>query len=153
MLYKIYIFLPSDYMIIWEQAPDSSLIKKITTIYKRLFTPFVLAKRLRNPIIGGLQGEFGDLYIKYLKQKISKCRSHISGSFRRTPRHCAKWLRNFCSKRTTFSQLKADFIVVHHFAFNLEWSSYNGCNSFISTPNCAPFKALDFWLPDLRNNI
>ena len=50
-------------------------------------------------MIGGLQGEFGDLDIKYLKQKISKCRSHISGSFRRTPWHCAKWLRNFRSKR------------------------------------------------------
>nr|CAN73293.1 hypothetical protein VITISV_001953 [Vitis vinifera] len=43
---------------------------------------------------GGLQGEFGDLDIKYLKQNISKSRSKISGSFRRTPRHCAKWLRN-----------------------------------------------------------
>ena len=31
-------------------------------------------------MIGGLQGEFGDLDIKYLKQNISKCRS---GSFRR----------------------------------------------------------------------
>ena len=45
-------------------------------------------------MIGGLQGEFGDLDIKYLKQNISKCRSQISGSFRRTPRHCAKWLQN-----------------------------------------------------------
>ena len=43
-------------------------------------------------MIGGLQGEFGDLDIKYLKKNISKylkkniskCRS---GSFRRTPRH------------------------------------------------------------------
>ena len=34
-------------------------------------------------MIGGLQGEFGDLDIKYLKQNISKCRSKISGSFRR----------------------------------------------------------------------
>ena len=53
-------------------------------------------------MIGGLQGEFGDLDIKYLKQNISKylnCRSHISGSFRRTPRHCAKWLRNSPGKR------------------------------------------------------
>ena len=31
-------------------------------------------------MIGGLQGEFGDLDIKYLKQNISKSRS---GSFRR----------------------------------------------------------------------
>ena len=50
-------------------------------------------------MIGGLQGEFGDLDIKYLKQNISKCRSHISGSFRRTLRHCAKWLRNSPGKR------------------------------------------------------
>ena len=47
-------------------------------------------------MIGGLQGEFGDLDIKCLKKKISKCRS---GSFRRTPRHCSKWLRNFRSQR------------------------------------------------------
>ena len=36
-------------------------------------------------MIGGLQGEFGDLDIKYLKQNISKCRLQISGGFRRTP--------------------------------------------------------------------
>ena len=87
------------------------------------------------------------------KAKISKCRSHILRSFRRTPRHCAKWLRNFHNKRTTFSQPKADFAVVHHSAFSLEWYACNGCNSFISTPNRAPFKALDFWLPELRNEI
>ena len=39
------------------------------------------------------------LDIKYLKKNISKCRSHISGSFRRTPRHCAKWLRNSPGER------------------------------------------------------
>ena len=50
-------------------------------------------------MIGGLQGDFGDLNIKYLKQNISKCRSHISGSFIRTSRHCAKWLRNSLGKR------------------------------------------------------
>ena len=50
-------------------------------------------------MIGGLKGEFGDLDIKYLKQNISKCRSHISGSFRRTPQHSAKWLRNSPGKR------------------------------------------------------
>ena len=50
-------------------------------------------------MIGGLQGDFRDLDIKYLKQNISKCRSQISGSFRRTPRHCAKWLRNSPGKR------------------------------------------------------
>ena len=53
-------------------------------------------------MIGGLQGEFGDLDNKYLKQSISKYlnfRSHISGSFRRTPRHCGKYLRNSSGKR------------------------------------------------------
>ena len=50
-------------------------------------------------MIGGLQGDFGDIDIKYLKQNISKCRSQISGSFKRKPRHCAKWLRNSSGKR------------------------------------------------------
>ena len=31
-------------------------------------------------MIGGLQGEFGDLDSKTLKKNISKCRSQISGS-------------------------------------------------------------------------
>ena len=98
-------------------------------------------------MIGGLQGEFGDINIKYLKKNISKCRS---GSFRRTPRHCAKWLRNFRSKRTPFSHPKADFAAVQKSSFSLEWSASNDSNFFISTPICKPFKALDFWLPDLR---
>nr|CAN75329.1 hypothetical protein VITISV_030845 [Vitis vinifera] len=34
-----------------------------------------------------------------VQKNISKCRSQISGSFRRTPRHCAKWLRNSPGKR------------------------------------------------------
>ena len=39
-------------------------------------------------MIGGLQGEFGDLDIKYLEQNISKSWSEISGSFRRTLQLC-----------------------------------------------------------------
>nr|CAN83030.1 hypothetical protein VITISV_024034 [Vitis vinifera] len=54
-------------------------------------------RSLALPSVG--PGEFGDLDIKYLKQNISKCRSHISGSFRRTSRHYAKWLRNSPDKR------------------------------------------------------
>ena len=50
-------------------------------------------------MIGGLQGEFGDLDIKYLKQNILKSRSEISGSFRRTPRHCILRERNSPGKR------------------------------------------------------
>ena len=34
-----------------------------------------------------------------ISQNISQCRSHISGSFGRTPWHCAKWLQNSPGKR------------------------------------------------------
>ena len=51
-------------------------------------------------MIGGLQGEFGDLDIKYIKQKISKCRSQISGSFRRNS--TARGLWNFAAKGQHF---------------------------------------------------
>ena len=42
-------------------------------------------------MVGGLQGEEWKF--------IQKCRSQLSGSFRRTPVYCAKWLRNSHSKR------------------------------------------------------
>ena len=51
-------------------------------------------------MIGGLQGEFGDLDIKYLKQNISKCQSQISGSFRRNS--TTRGLRNFAAKGQHF---------------------------------------------------
>ena len=59
-------------------------------------------------MIGGLQGEFGDLDIKYLKQKISKCRSQISGSFRRNS-------VALCKMAVKFLQPKADFTAVQNF--------------------------------------
>ena len=59
-------------------------------------------------MIGGLQGEFGDLDIKYLKQKISKCQSQISGSFRRISQSC-KMAAKFRSMKDTISQPKANF--------------------------------------------
>ena len=87
-------------------------------------------------MIGGLQGEFGDLDFKYLKQNISKCRSQISGSFRRNS--TARGLWNFTAKGQHFrSRAKS--------SFNLEWLASNGCNSFISTPNCTPF---EHWIVD-----
>ena len=45
-------------------------IKIITKLYIWGYSPFVLTYILRNPMIGGLQGEFGDLDIKYLKQNV-----------------------------------------------------------------------------------
>ena len=59
-------------------------------------------------MIGGLQGEFGDLDIKYLKQKISKCRSQIQGSFRRISQPC-KRAAKFRNMKDTILQPKADF--------------------------------------------
>ena len=50
-------------------------------------------------MVGGLQGEEWKFIQKYLKKNIQKCWSQLSGSFRRTPVHCAKWLRNSRSKR------------------------------------------------------
>ena len=48
-------------------------------------------------MIGGLQGEFGDLYIKYLKQKksqnVGRKYREASGEFHSR----ARWLRNFTS--------------------------------------------------------
>ena len=56
-------------------------------------------------MIGGLEGEFGDLDIKYLKQKISKCRSQISGSFRRNS-------VALCKMAVKFSQQKDNILTV-----------------------------------------
>ena len=64
-------------------------------------------------MIGGLQGELGDLDIKYLKQKISKCRSQILGSFRRNS-------VALCKMVAKFSQQKGDFAAVQKSSFNLE---------------------------------
>ena len=65
-------------------------------------------------MIGGLQGEFGSLDIKYLKQNISKkCRSQISGSFKRILQPCKRAMK-FRSKKDTISQPKADFAVVRN---------------------------------------
>ena len=50
-------------------------------------------------MIGGLQGDFGDLDNKYLKQNIPKYRWQISGNFRRTLQHCAKWLLSHPGRR------------------------------------------------------
>ena len=50
-------------------------------------------------MVGELQGEEWKFIQKYLKKNIQKCQSQLSGSFKRTPVHCAKWLRNSRSKR------------------------------------------------------
>ena len=52
------------------------------------------------------------------------------------------------------SQQKGDFATLLQNAFlSLEWLTCSGCNFFVSTPNYVPFEALDFWLPELWNDI
>ena len=64
-------------------------------------------------MISGLQGEFGDLDIKYLEQNISKNVDHKYQEALGEFRSCARGLQNFTAKRTPFrSPVK--------FAFNLE---------------------------------
>ena len=72
-------------------------------------------------MIGGLQGEFGDFDIKYLKQKMSKCRSQISGSLRRISQSC-KRAAKFCSMKDTISQPKADFTALQNWPST--WSDW-----------------------------
>ena len=64
-------------------------------------------------MIGGLQGNFGDVDIKYLKQNISK---NVGRKYREPSEEFhsrARGLRNFAAKRTPFhSRAK--------FAFSLE---------------------------------
>ena len=72
-------------------------------------------------MIGGLQGEFGDLNIKYLKHKISKCRSQILGSFKRISQSC-KMAAKFRSMKDTISQPKADFATLRNWPST--WSDW-----------------------------
>ena len=76
---------------------------KITIIiYKRLFDlfPNLITKESYNwwvkRRVWGFRYQISKAKIS---QNISQCRSHISGSFGRTPWHCAKWLRNSPGKR------------------------------------------------------
>ena len=93
-------------------------------------------------MIGGLQGENGDLDIKYLKQNIKKCWSQISGS---TQENFAD-AQNGCEISQTYK-------MTAKLAFSLVWSASNDSKFFISTLIYKPFEALDYWLPELQNDI
>ena len=71
---------------------------KITIIIStRLFTifPNLITKESYNWwVTRRVWGFIHEISKAKISQNISKCWSHISGSFRRTPQHCAKWLRN-----------------------------------------------------------
>ena len=78
--------------------------------------------------------------------RLSTCRKYRETS-RGKPQHCTKRLRNHLATKGWFRS------AVQNSSFSLEWSACNGCNSFISTPNCVLFEALDCWLPELWNDI
>ena len=59
-------------------------------------------------MIGGLQGDFGNLDIKYLKQKISKMSVANIGKLKRISKPC-KRAAKFRSMKDTISHPKADF--------------------------------------------
>ena len=104
------------YISSFRRLHHSILWRKLQTIYKRLFTLCFYLKTKESYDRWVTMRVWGFRH-QISKENISKCRS---GSFRRTPRHCAKWLRNFRSKRTTFSQPKADFAAVQ--TFPSDWS-------------------------------
>ena len=86
--------------------------------------------------------EVKNLMLQMVHDSELKRRSY-SHCKKNAPVHCTKRLRNSRNKRLISQPCKN----------SLEWSSWNGCNYFISTPNCALFEALDFWLPELWNGI
>ena len=95
-------------------------------------------------MIGGLQGEFGDLDIKYLKQKISKCWSQISESFKRNSIALCKMATKFFAAKEQHFRDKRVISQPCKVFLQLGVIGSNGCNFFISTPNHIPFEALDF---------
>ena len=84
---------------------------------------------------------------KNLKKSVANIWKH-SGEFRKR----ARWMRNFATWRTPFRSQRL-ISQPPKLAFNLVWSASNGSNFFILTLNRAPFEVLDFWLPELWNDI
>ena len=48
---------------------------------------------------------------------------------------------------------KLNFEIISKWPFNFAQLSSNSHNFFILAPICTAFKALDYWLPELRNDI
>ena len=90
------------------------------------------AQEVNNPMLQTVHN------LELKRRSYSHCKS-ITLSWRK---HFAKVLRNhFAAKGWFRSATKL--------AFSLRCSASKCCNSFISALNCAPFEALDFWLPKL----
>ena len=141
----IYIFI---YMITWffeNKLPRAIYKENYKTKYQRLFTPFsnLITKESYNWWVTRRRME---IYTKISEEKYPKVSVATIGKLQENT-------RALCKMAAKFSQQKADFAAVQKSSFSLEWSAYNGCNSFVSTPNRAPFEALDSWLPEIWNGI
>ena len=110
-------------------------------------------------MIGGLQGENGDLKTNFWRKNLKELVANIwkhSGGFRSH----ARWAAKFRKLKVSILQPKADFVastlwfrsqrLISHSA-SCDWLP--GYNFFISSSIHVPFEALDFWLPKIRNDI
>ena len=147
-LYILYIYISISRWITWSienKLPRAIYKENYKTKYLRLFTPFpnLITKESYNWWL--TRRKWGFRHQKS-EAKYPKVSVATIGKLQENT-------RALCKMAAKFSQQKADFAAVQKYSFSLEWSFCNGCNSFISTPNRAPFEALDFWLPELRNDI
>ena len=129
----------------WEQVLRAIYKENYKTKYLRLFTPFpnLITKESYNWWVTTRKWGF-----RHQKSEAKYPKVSVS-----TIRKLQENTRALCKMAAKFSQQKADFAAVQKSSFSLEWSACNGCNSFVSTPNRAPFKSLDCWLPELWNGI
>ena len=143
-VYSIYLSIYIFRWITW--FPQNKLLRAIykenyKTKYLRIFTPFpnLITKESYNwwvarRIWGFRQQKSEEKYPKVSVATIGKLQENFAGA------------QNGCEISQT-NKMAAKL------AFNLEWSASNDSNFFISTPICKLFEALDFWLPDLQNDI
>ena len=136
VLCKIYSLLLQNVLVLLLRTGSRELyIKKITKQkYLRLFTPFpnLITKESYGWWI--TRRKWGFRHQKS-EAKYPKVSVATFGKLQEKFRRRTKWLWNFAAKGWFRSPAKLAFI--------LKWSASNGCNAFISTPNRAPFEALD----------
>ena len=116
MLCKIYIFLPSDYMMPENKLPRAIYKENYKTKYLRLFTPFpnLITKESYNWWV--IRRKWGFRHqkseAKYPKMSVANIWKH-SGEFRRH----TKWLQNFADEQDgckIISQPKVDFAALRN---------------------------------------
>ena len=156
VLCKIYFFFLSiTWLLSLRTSSRESIIwlwfkENYKTIYKGLFTLCSYLKTKESYDRWVTRRVWG---FRHQISKAKNLKTSVANIGKLQKKFHSKRAAKFRSKRTTFSQRKVDFAVVQNSSFNLEWLASNGCNSFISTPNCALFESLDCWLPELWNGI